>query len=30
MHPEIPADEEIENPYKYTEGDAHVTAASED
>jgi adenine deaminase len=28
MHPEIPADEEIENPYKYTEGDARVTASS--
>ena len=30
MHPELPTDEEIENPYTYTEGDARVTAASED
>ena len=30
MHPELPTDEEIENPYTYTEGDAHVTAASDD
>ncbi len=26
MHPEIPVDEEIENPYRYTDGDAHVVA----
>jgi hypothetical protein len=30
MHPEITPDEVIENPYRYTEGDAHVTASSED
>jgi cytosine/adenosine deaminase-related metal-dependent hydrolase len=30
MHPEIQPDEEIENPYKYTEGDARVTASSAD
>ena len=30
MHPETPTDEEIENPYTYTEGDARVTAASDD
>ncbi|CAH0135991.1 MULTISPECIES: amidohydrolase family protein [unclassified Microbacterium] len=30
MHPEIPVDEEIENPYRYTDGDAHVVARSHD
>jgi 5-methylthioadenosine/S-adenosylhomocysteine deaminase len=27
MHPEIPAAETIENPYTYTDGDAHVVAS---
>ncbi len=30
MHPELPPAEQIENPYTYTEGDAHVTAATGD
>jgi 5-methylthioadenosine/S-adenosylhomocysteine deaminase len=30
MHPEIPVDEEIENPYRYTDGDAHVVARAQD
>ena len=30
MHPETPVDEEIENPYRYTDGDAHVVARAQD
>ena len=29
MHPQIPQDEQIANPYTYTEGDAHVTATGD-
>ena len=29
MHPELPPAEQIENPYTYTEGDAHVTATGD-
>ena len=29
MHPDLPPAEQIENPYTYTSGDAHVTAAGD-